>query len=62
MKIKTGYINPPIPDRTYDWIAFDDETYGGEESDVVGYGKTEIAAIRDLLDNIEANMSEAQYT
>lgn len=62
MKIKTGFINPPISDRKYDWIAFDDETYGGEESDVVGYGKDEIAAIRDLLDNIEANMSEAQYT
>ena len=56
MRIKTYNLCPPIPDRRHDWIAYDDENYSGEELDIVGYGATEIDAIRDLLDNIEANM------
>lgn len=58
MRIHTYYLNPPIPTNQYDWIAYDDSTYGGEESDVVGYGGSEIAAIRALLDNIEANTED----
>ena len=53
MRITTSHIAPPIPTKTHDWCAIDDETYGGEEGDLVGYGATEIEAIRDLLEQIE---------
>jgi hypothetical protein len=58
MRITTSHIAPPIPTRTHDWLATDDETYGGEPSDPIGYGATEIEAIRDLLEKIEANLDE----
>lgn len=58
MRITTSHIAPPIPTKTHDWSAIDDETYSGDESDPVGYGSTEIEAIRDLLDQIEANKDE----
>lgn len=54
MRVITSYDPPPIPMRNHDWSAVDDETYGGEESDPIGYGATEIEAIRDLLDQIES--------
>lgn len=46
MKIKTTYINPPIPLRKFDWSAVR-ESY--EEGDLQGFGETEQAAIDDLL-------------
>lgn len=52
MKIVTQYVYPPIPTRDFDWSAVDDETY--DEGEPIGYGRTEIEAIRDLLDQIEA--------
>jgi|688.fasta_scaffold316540_2 hypothetical protein len=54
MKIVTDYWQKPMPIRDHDWSAIDDETYSGEETDCIGYGKSEIEAIRDLLDQIEA--------
>jgi hypothetical protein len=48
--IVTKYDPPPIPDRNCDWIAWIDETlYDGS---MVGRGRTEIDAIRDLLEQM----------
>ena len=41
MKIRTDYIYPPIPDRSCDWVAVDDDTYDGPE------------AIADLMEQLE---------
>lgn len=49
MKIKTIYDPPPIPFRNFDWCAYDDETYSGEEGEPIGFGETEEDAIDDLL-------------
>lgn len=52
MRIVTYYDPKPIPLRNCDWIAVDDETYGGEPSDPIGYGATEEEAIADLLEQL----------
>jgi hypothetical protein len=48
--IKTSYVFPPIPDRSFDWIAYYD---GHEEDNNNGFGKTEKEAIQDLKDNCQ---------
>ena len=48
MKIKTSYVYPPIPDRSHDWCAYDDDTYDGPGS-TLGWGQTREEAIADLL-------------
>jgi hypothetical protein len=58
MRIKTNFENPPIPVRSCDWSAVDDDTYGGDPRDPIGRGSTEIKAIRDLLDQIEDRADE----
>jgi hypothetical protein len=46
-KIVTKYDPKPIPVRNFDWVAwFDDEEEKGE----YGYGKTELEAVSELLD------------
>lgn len=45
MKIKTVCICPPIPNRSFDWVAYDDD---GDESGPYGWGATEQEAIDDL--------------
>jgi hypothetical protein len=52
MKIKTNFDYPPVPDRRFDWSAIDDDTYDGPGSPV-GYGETEVAAIDDLLAQLQ---------
>lgn len=54
MKIRTVYEYPPIPIRDYDWYAIDDDTYDGapDSHDPVGWGRTEEAAIADLMEQI----------
>ena len=47
MKIVTEHVYPPIPDRSCDWSAVDDDTYDGPGS-LIGWGPTEDAAIADL--------------
>ena len=51
MKIRTEYIHPPVPCRSYDWCAYDEDTYDGAEDSecVMGWGATEQEAIDDLL-------------
>ena len=50
MTIKTNYDYPPIPIRTFDWSAWDDETL--DEDSIIGHGETEIEAIKDLLEKL----------
>lgn len=47
MKIETSFDYPPVPDRNYDWSAWDSDTY--EEGEPLGHGRTKQAAIDDLL-------------
>jgi hypothetical protein len=51
MKIFTRYWKKPIPDRSKDWEAYDDETH--DIGSPVGYGATEADAIEDLKIQIE---------
>ena len=52
MKIVTEFIYPPIPDRSHDWCAVDDDTYEGPGCKI-GYGATEQEAIDDLMEQME---------
>lgn len=52
MKIVTRYDPKPIPIRTADWLAVDDDTYDGPGSPI-GCGATEQEAIDDLKDQLE---------
>ena len=45
--LKTAFINPPIPVRFFDWVAWID---GDEEH--VGTGKTELEAAENLFENL----------
>ena len=56
-KIVTSYIFPPIPDRNHDWCCYFD---GDEESGNYGYGRTEAAAIRDFIDNLDDEEEQLQ--
>lgn len=56
VRIRTDHVYPPIPDRSTDWSAVDDSTYdcdcdqdGYFSTHPVGWGRTEQAAIDDLL-------------
>jgi hypothetical protein len=46
-RIITAYINPPIPERSFDWVAYrvDVEEYGRK-----AFGSTEEEAIAELLE------------
>ena len=52
MRIKTNYWAKPIPIRSFDWCAYDDDTYDGPGSPL-GSGATEQEAIDDLLQQME---------
>ena len=52
IKVRTHHEYPPIPIRSFDWSAVDDDTYDGEGCEI-GRGATEEAAIADLLEQIE---------
>ena len=53
--IITNHDYPPIPIRTMDWSAHDEDC---EESGPYGHGPTMQAAIDDLLDNYDAPETE----
>jgi hypothetical protein len=59
MKIITHYDPKPIPCRWFDWTAIDDDTYGGDTNDPIGYGATERQAIDDLKEMIEERTQAA---
>lgn len=56
MKIITEYDPKPIPDRRFDWVAYDSDTYDADYDDErgfysnspCGYGRTEQEAIEDF--------------
>ena len=55
-RVKTSFVNPPIPIRAFDWIAWID---GEEESMRYGYGRTEQEA-KDELANELAQYDESE--
>lgn len=52
MKLVTQHVYPPIPDRRWDWCAWDEDTYDGAEDSncVVGWGATEEEARKDFME------------
>lgn len=54
-RIRTSFVNPPIPDRSHDWQAWID---GDEERGPYGFGHTEEEAIADLHCELAANDPE----
>jgi hypothetical protein len=59
IKLRVEYINPPIPIRSMDWVAYDDNTYDGAPDagkKIVGQGVTLGAAVKDFAEQwIEEN-------
>lgn len=49
-QIRTEYVYPPIPDRSYDWSAV---TVDYEPGQPMGWGPTKRAAIEDLVEQQE---------
>ncbi|HLH92103.1 MAG TPA: hypothetical protein VKX28_27025 [Xanthobacteraceae bacterium] len=48
--IRTSFVRPPIPQRSFDWIAVYDDYDGAPDSHCpIGFGATKEAAIEDLL-------------
>jgi len=45
--IETQFIYPPIPDRSYDWLA--QFSFHNAEDELHGVGETESDAVLDLL-------------
>ena len=66
MKIQTHFVYPPILIRDFDWSAVDADTYDADCDDErgffsnspIGYGRTEQAAIDDLMAQIEEEDAE----
>lgn len=54
MKIRATYDKKPMPFRSCDWLAVDDDTYDGPGCPV-GTGATEQEAISDLMEQIETH-------
>ena len=50
MRIVTEHIFPAIPDRSHDWLAYDDDT--ADMDTPTGAGATAEEAIRDLLEQL----------
>lgn len=61
MNIQTEFVNPPIPNRNFDWRAIDVDTYDEETGKPAGYGRTEQAAIADLMGQLGATCEEVAY-
>lgn len=50
VKILTHFVYPPIPYRSFDWSAAFD---GYEPDGLIGYGQTELEAVKDLMGEAE---------
>jgi hypothetical protein len=57
MKVLTHFVNPPIPDRRWDWAAWIE----GDEESLSARGPTEQAAIEALRALILENAIEHTY-
>lgn len=64
MTLKTEFVYPPIPIRSFDWSAYDDDDCMCSECHpTIGYGETKQAAVADYLDQIaEAELGNEQPT
>lgn len=58
MKIITDYIYPPIPLRSFDWMATTEDYDGG---DPIGFGQTEDEAVADLIAQLEDWHSDRKF-
>ncbi len=58
MRITTEHVFPPIPDRSCDWSAIDEDTYDGADDSrcPIGRGATEAEAVADLLEQMETGL------
>ena len=56
VNVATSYEYPPIPIRDFDWSAIDYDTFDGEGSPS-GSGRTEEAAISDLIEQLKERTS-----
>jgi hypothetical protein len=52
MKVYVTYVNPPIPQRSWDYQAHDDDTFD-EGCCTVGRGETPAEAVLDLIYNTD---------
>lgn len=55
VNIRTEHVFPPIPIRSCDWVAYDENTYDGAPDagpQIVGYGSTEHEAIADFREQL----------
>lgn len=59
MKIKTDYWAKPMPIRSFDWCAFDENTH--DVGAPIGYGATEQEALKDLLAQIELSDDDYEH-
>lgn len=60
INVSTSFDYPPIPIRSTDWSAVDSDTYDCDQDGStcpIGRGATELAAIADLMKQIEENAS-----
>lgn len=51
MKIVTSFVDPPIPDRRFDYCAYDEDRYDGatdSHQPPIGWGRTRAEALADL--------------
>ena len=53
-RIKTQFINPPIPIRSHDYVAWVD----GNEEGPIGYGETEQEAIDCLSEQLDEELAD----
>lgn len=53
LSVRVTCVCPPIPDRSKDWSAVDDDTYDGPGSPI-GEGATMEEAIADLVEQLDA--------
>lgn len=62
MNIVTSYDFPPIPIRSMDWSATDQDTYDGADDSncPIGRGPTERAAINDLVEQLVERAAEGR--
>jgi hypothetical protein len=59
MNVITSYVCPPIPDRSADWEARMDN-HDDNEDTLRGHGITKLAAMFNLLDQIDPDAPEAR--
>lgn len=53
IRINTNYVYPPIPMRTCDWSAVDDNYDGAPDSHCpIGWGATEQEAVDNLMEQL----------